>query len=180
MCSFAFCGSSHSQDLVVVKTVVGFGAVLNVDVLRLSAQVFIGNMQNGIDIIISSVFVVVHLNLDEVDNGVVIQALIGGRVEAGLVVVHLLFHLEKDDIVIIAVIPPAEWVSPSAEFGLTNFVVLIELSVEGRVVIELTKIWKNGPLNVRSLLDVRGFWIGSVSWVHLITTNEAAVTMLVV
>lgn len=63
-------------------------------------------------------------------------------------------QLNEDKVIIITTVGPAQWVCPSTELGFL-WVALIELSKECSVVIELTKIWSNLPLNV--LLVFWGF-----------------------
>lgn len=57
-------------------------------------------------------------------------------------------HLHKDEIIIVASILPPEWIGPSMELSLANHVIIVRLSEQGGMIIELSKIWGLGPLNI--------------------------------
>jgi len=156
-----------SQDLVVVQSVVGLGRHVDVDVLWLSVEVILRQAKLLVDIFFS-VVAVVHFDLNKVDNFIIIEALIGWSVESRLGEVNFRLELEENDIVIRAIIGPAEWVSPSAEFWfhLCKILWVVPLSVQGRVIVKLAKICSNLPFNIAlGLQEARSSW-SSISRVH--------------
>lgn len=157
----------YSQDLVVIQTVVSLGGHVDINVLWLSVQVFLGEAQLRVDILLTIV-VVVDCDLNKVDNVIVVKALIGWGVESRLGEVHLRLKLEQNNIIVMTIVGPAEWISPSAEFWLHGGQVLwvVPLSVHGRVIVKLAKIGGHLPLKLAiSLHETLSAW-SSISWVH--------------
>ena len=61
-------------------------------------------------------------------------------------------HLNEDEVIIISIISPAKWISPSVELCFSNQIIVIGFSSKGSVIVELAKVSSLLPLDVLVVL----------------------------
>ena len=72
-------------------------------------------MKNGVNII--GIFIIMNSDLNEVNDGFIVEALVCWGVVAGLIKSDFLLQLEENNIIVLAIIAPSEITSPASSSG---------------------------------------------------------------